>query len=124
MNDKRSSYIVGIVISSVITLISFIYAASQILQYDDVFDPYYASSYSDVYIAIFICVIGIIGLTINILNISKTNNETNSNVQKNNSAYTQTNDDIAELTKYKELLDKGIITQEEFDAKKKQVLGL
>ena len=29
-----------------------------------------------------------------------------------------------ELAKFKDLLDKGIITQEEFDAKKKQLLGL
>ena len=29
-----------------------------------------------------------------------------------------------EIKKYKELLDSGIITQEEFDAKKKQLLGL
>lgn len=29
-----------------------------------------------------------------------------------------------EIRKYKELLDEGIITQEEFDAKKKQLLGL
>ena len=29
-----------------------------------------------------------------------------------------------ELKKFKELLDQGIITQEEFDAKKKQLLGL
>lgn len=29
-----------------------------------------------------------------------------------------------ELKKFKELLDAGIITQEEFDAKKKQILGL
>lgn len=29
-----------------------------------------------------------------------------------------------ELKKFKELLDSGILTQEEFDAKKKQLLGL
>ena len=29
-----------------------------------------------------------------------------------------------EITKFKQLLDTGIITQEEFDAKKKQLLGL
>ena len=29
-----------------------------------------------------------------------------------------------ELKKFKELLDIGVITQEEFDAKKKQLLGL
>ncbi|MBR4734039.1 MAG: SHOCT domain-containing protein [Lachnospiraceae bacterium] len=33
-------------------------------------------------------------------------------------------DVAAELRKYKALLDDGIITQEEFDAKKKQLLGL
>lgn len=32
--------------------------------------------------------------------------------------------DMDELIKYKELLDQGIITQEEFDAKKKQLLGI
>ena len=36
----------------------------------------------------------------------------------------QSNDSINELKRYKELLDIGIITQEEFDAKKKQILGL
>lgn len=33
-------------------------------------------------------------------------------------------DDTEELIRFKTLLDQGIITQEEFDAKKKQVLGL
>ena len=32
--------------------------------------------------------------------------------------------DADELAKYKELLDKGVITQDEFEAKKKQLLGL
>ena len=32
--------------------------------------------------------------------------------------------DADELAKFKDLLDKGVITQEEFDAKKKQLLGL
>ena len=31
---------------------------------------------------------------------------------------------IEEIKQFKELLDAGIITQEEFDAKKKQLLGL
>ena len=31
---------------------------------------------------------------------------------------------IDDLKKYKDLLDAGVITQEEFDAKKKQLLGL
>ena len=31
---------------------------------------------------------------------------------------------VEEIKKYKELLDMGIITQEEFDIKKKQLLGL
>ena len=36
----------------------------------------------------------------------------------------QTTSGADELIKYKQLLDAGIITQEEFDAKKKQLLGL
>ena len=43
--------------------------------------------------------------------------------QQNNSA-TQPLDTADQLKKFKELLDNGIITQEEFDAKKKQLLGL
>jgi hypothetical protein len=34
----------------------------------------------------------------------------------------QENKDVSQLIKYKELLDKGIITQEEYDAKKKELL--
>ena len=34
------------------------------------------------------------------------------------------NDNISTIKEYKKLLDDGIITQEEFDAKKKQLLGL
>ena len=37
---------------------------------------------------------------------------------------TQAQSSADELKKFKELLDSGIITQEEFDAKKKQLLGL
>jgi hypothetical protein len=40
----------------------------------------------------------------------------------NNIQQTATNAD--ELKKYKDLLDSGAITQEEFDAKKKELLGL
>lgn len=42
--------------------------------------------------------------------------------QATNSATAQSNAD--ELKKYKELLDNGIITPEEFESKKKQLLGL
>ena len=43
-------------------------------------------------------------------------------VEKPYTNSTQSNAD--ELKKYKELLDSGVISQEEFDAKKKQLLGL
>ena len=36
----------------------------------------------------------------------------------------ETKSDADEIKKYKALLDEGTITQEEFDAKKKQILGL
>lgn len=35
-----------------------------------------------------------------------------------------TSSNIEEIKKYKELLDMGIITQAEFDVKKKELLGL
>ena len=41
---------------------------------------------------------------------------------KGNEGFSDSN--IHELEKYKELLDKGVITQEDFDAKKKQILRL
>ena len=46
--------------------------------------------------------------------------------KRNNNSTTviNTKSDADELAKYKELLDKGIISKEEFDAKKKQLLGL
>ena len=37
---------------------------------------------------------------------------------------TQSSSNAEELSKFKKLLDDGIITQEEFDAKKKQLLGI
>ena len=33
-------------------------------------------------------------------------------------------DAVAEIKKYKELLDAGVITEEEFAAKKKQLMGI
>lgn len=42
--------------------------------------------------------------------------------QKNNSA--QKSDSIEDIKKFKELLDIGVITQEEFDKKKKELLNL
>ena len=44
--------------------------------------------------------------------------------QVNNSNVQNTNDPITEVKKYKELLDNGIITQEEFEKKKKELLNL
>ncbi|MBQ4257744.1 MAG: SHOCT domain-containing protein [Clostridia bacterium] len=36
----------------------------------------------------------------------------------------QTNNTAAQLQKYKELLDSGVISNEDYEAKKKQLLGL
>jgi F0F1-type ATP synthase beta subunit len=45
------------------------------------------------------------------------------NTTESTTIFTQASN-AEELKKYKDLLDQGIITQEEFDAKKKQLLGL
>jgi hypothetical protein len=45
-------------------------------------------------------------------------------MQNQNNTVVPASSPIDDIKKYKELLDIGIITQEEFDAKKKQLLGL
>lgn len=42
----------------------------------------------------------------------------------NQSQASTASDPVVEIKKYKELLDQGILTQEEFDKKKKELLGL
>lgn len=44
--------------------------------------------------------------------------------QETENAAVEVNGEVERLKKLKELLDAGILTQEEFDAKKKQILGL
>ena len=44
--------------------------------------------------------------------------------RSSSAAYIQQSDEADQIKKYKDLLDSGVITQEEFDAKKKQLLGL
>lgn len=46
------------------------------------------------------------------------------NYQSDNGSVVQQVSSADEIQKYKKLLDDGIITQEEFDAKKKQLLGI
>ncbi|APX71918.1 SHOCT domain-containing protein [Companilactobacillus allii] len=44
--------------------------------------------------------------------------------QENEAANANQNNNIDQLSKLKELLDQGVLTQEEFDAKKKELLNL
>ena len=59
---------------------------------------------------------------ISALLIKRQNKETSLSVASSKQEHTQSNAD--ELKKFKELLDSGVITQEEFEAKKKQLLGV
>lgn len=54
------------------------------------------------------------------------NNQVNNTINSNNALQQDKNvkSPKEELASYKDLLDSGLITQEEFDAKKKQILGL
>ena len=52
------------------------------------------------------------------------NSQAGSGQANMNDPGTNTNSPADEIRKYKELLDEGIITQEEFDAVKKRLLGL
>lgn len=51
-------------------------------------------------------------------------NKNANNQQADDAPQATQNNSMAELEKLAELKDKGILTQEEFDAKKKQILGL
>lgn len=51
-------------------------------------------------------------------------NRQKKNAEPTTPPVTSSTSNADELKKYKDLLDSGIITQEEFDAKKKQLLGL
>ena len=51
-------------------------------------------------------------------------NKINNKEETKTSAQPAEVDNVAEIKKYKQLLDEGIITEEEFNAKKKQLLGL
>lgn len=66
--------------------------------------------------------IDFIQLLINYLNISNNSNNglntTNNNVINNSAAV------VEELKKYKELLDQGVITEDEFNQKKSQLLNI
>ena len=43
---------------------------------------------------------------------------------ENESIFSEASEQVNELRKWKELLDDGVITEEEFNQKKKQLLGL
>ena len=70
------------------------------------------SKAAEVFVALFMIIIFFIVLQITVLKLPK------------EKVIVKQASEADELGKYKELLDKGVITQEEFDAKKKQLLGL
>ena len=60
----------------------------------------------------------------NILSVLQVICENNRLKQKTYSDDTPTSSSVDEIAKYKALCDQGIISQEEFEAKKKQLLGI
>lgn len=75
-------------------------------------------------LAIFVPIIPPILMQDKLNAIATTKNANVTPVQNSQVANNVTTGTAEELKKYKELLDQGVITQEEFDAKKKQLLGL
>ena len=70
---------------------------------------------------VLIPIIGIIVLIVFLCLDSKEDNKYGINQKKNSSFFN--NNSFSELEKLSELKDKGILTQEEFDRKKKEILG-
>ena len=75
-------------------------------------------------LAIFVPIIPPILMQDKLNAIATTKNANVTPVQNSQVANNVTTGTAEELKKFKELLDQGVITQEEFDAKKKQLLGL
>ena len=78
------------------------------------------------WVAVISIAFGCIMFALSIFTIRKSKNE-KSKLTKDDVLYIQTDATISpydELRKYKILLDDGVITQEEFEAKKKQLIGL
>ena len=51
-------------------------------------------------------------------------NRENTMLQKPTNSSDNTLDDVAKIREFKKLFDEGILTEEEFIAKKKQILGI
>ena len=75
-------------------------------------------------LAIFVPIIPPILLQDKMNNIVRTNNTQPVSRQEKETVNKETFGTAEQLKEFKELLDSGVITQEEFDAKKKQLLGL
>ena len=113
----------------IITLVSSMFQLIVFLVYNNIYEetnPFdnYIYTYSPgafYYLIIAIFIIVIITLIVGVVVSKRTPEES----QASTSIVTTSNTSNAdELKKFKELLDSGVITQEEFEAKKKQLLGL
>lgn len=67
-------------------------------------------------------IVAIIHITAFMPDKNNQNQSNNTNNIKQNNFYDNEKNNVEELKKYKELLDQGVITQEEFETQKKQLL--
>lgn len=77
--------------------------------------------------SIIICILigGVIGIIYALISAKNTSNTQESQTQEESKTKNiSTEQQIEQIEKYKQLKDEGLITQEEFEAKKKQILGL
>lgn len=100
---------------------------------DTIYYSYLEYGYESVDITCLIPIgIALIMIIVSVIDFIKVKNSTNTKVGSAENMVLnltpalekQKNENIEDLIKLKDLLDKGIITQEDFDAKKKQILGL
>ena len=119
---KRTALVIKIICISLLILVSLIWLCLNIANYGDYKDAIESSIKSvelkdyiaiiggvDFFCPIFVLILGVYQL-FNIL----------SGIKLRSSSETT----IALLAQYKSFLDQGVITQDEFNAKKKQLLGL
>ena len=118
-NSQKTPYIVLVIISIVIAIAAFVYAAVNLSRWYD------ALEYPEVQFAIGLCVCAVIAVIIGFVKLSNANNTDSYTDKETSYERPVTSKSVdEELIRYKRLLDQGVITQEEFEKKKKQLLDL
>lgn len=117
------AYVITYLIASAMYLVSFILHIIVTVEYGRFSKDSKDTVFILLIVGFFVQIIGIVALFF-VANSKKLTGETTNNMSAENSKGEETVDNFEKLKQLKELLDSGIITQEEFEKKKMELLAL